>query len=153
MIASKVLMLIILGACLFGLSALGGPKKAVTRPNKAHGYDTVVVSLADGSFVATEQGQGTHAGAYSTYIEGQMDATGQVISGEGYLRAANGDKMFLRMTPAGPDSFIIFGGTGRFEGATGSGTTVNSDFVITVDPDAGTMTITSRVTMEGTITY
>ncbi len=154
MIAKKVLMLVTLGACLVGLTALGSLKNPVTRPNKSHGYDTVVVSLADGSFVASEQGQGTHVGQYITHLEGQMDlATGQVIWGEGYLTAANGDQLFMKLTPADPDSFVITGGTGRFEGATGSGTIVNSDFGITVDPDAGTMTMTNQATMEGTITY
>ena len=153
MTAKKALMFITLGACLVGLSALGSLKNRMTRPNKAHGYDTVVVNLVDGSFVASEQGQGTHAGKYVTHFVGQMDANLQVIWGEGYLTAANGDQMFITMTPAGPDSFVITGGTGRFEGATGSGTMVNSDFEITEDPVAGTMTITSQVTMEGTITY
>ena len=50
-------------------------------------------------------------------------------------------------------NLIFTGGTGRFAGATGSVTFVISDVVITVDPVAGTMTITNQATMEGTITY
>ncbi len=80
MIAKKVLTLITLGACLVGLSALGSLKNPVIRPNKSLGYDTVIVSLVDGSFVASEHGQGTHAGKYITHLAGQMDVTtGQVI--------------------------------------------------------------------------
>lgn len=154
MSAKKILTLLTLGPCLVALSTAGNLNKPVTRPNKANAHDTVIVSLADGSYVATEVGQGTHAGRYITHVEGKMNLdTLQILSGEGYLIAANGDLMYLRMTPAGPDSFVITGGTGRFEGATGSGTVANSDFVISEDPEAGIMTITSQATMEGTITY
>ena len=157
MIAKKILMLITLGACLVGLSALGSLKNPVTRPIKAHGYDTLVVSLVDGSLVASEQGEGTLTGKYVTHFVGQMDlATGQVIWGEGYLTAANGDRVFMTMTAAGPETGIVSiftGGTGRFAGATGSVTFVISDVVITVDPVAMTMTITEQATIDGTITY
>ncbi len=84
MIAKKHVMLVALGACLVGLSALGSLKHPVTRPLKAHGYATMVVSLADGSFVASEQGEGTEVGRYITHVEGYMDAKGTVIWGEGY---------------------------------------------------------------------
>ena len=132
--------LIALGACLFGLSALGSLKNPVTRPNKGHGYATVVVSLVDGSFVASEQGEGTHTGKYVTHVVGVLDLnTGLAVWGEGYLTAANGDQLLVKMTPAGPDSFIITGGTGRFEGATGSGTEVMSDLEVMVDPVAVTI--------------
>lgn len=154
MIAKKVLTLLTFTACLVGLAARGSQNHPVPRPNKGHGYDTVVVSLVDGSFVASEHGQATHTGQYVTHFVGQMDLTTfQVIWGEGCLTAANGDQLLMEMTPGGPHSFVITGGTGRFEGATGSGTMVNSGFVITVDPAAGTMTITNQATMEGTITY
>ena len=152
MIARKHLMPIALGVCLVGVPALGSLKHPVTRPNKAHGYTTVVVSLQDGSFVATEQGQGTHTGKYVTHIVGQMDAFGQVIWGEGYVTAANGDQLYVTMNPPG-DSFDITDGTGRFEGATGACTAVASEMVMTLGPVAGTMTITSKSTIEGSITY
>ena len=153
MITQKHVMLIALGACLFGLSALGSLKNPVTRPNKAHGYATVVVSLQDGSFVASEQGQGTHTGQYITHIVGVLDLkTGLAVWGEGYLTAANGDQMFVEMS-AGGGPFYITGGTGRFEGATGIGTEAMSDVEVTVDPVAGTMTMTYEATIGGSITY
>ena len=151
MIAKRILMLLTLSACVAGLSALGSLKNPVTRPNNAHGHFTVVVSLADGSFVASEQGQATHSGQYITHFEGQMDlVTFNTIWMEGYVEAANGDRVFAEMTPQGG---VITGGTGRFEGATGSFTMVTTDVVVVVDPIAGTMTMTGTDTMEGTITY
>jgi hypothetical protein len=66
MITKNVLTLLTIGACLVGLSAFGSLNNTVTRPNMSHGDDTVVVSLADGSFVACEEGQGTHVGRYIT---------------------------------------------------------------------------------------
>jgi len=157
MIAKKHVMLITLGACLVGLSALGSLKNPVTRPNKGVGYATEVVSLRPdssyGSWVASEQGQGTHTGKYVTRVVEQLDPiAGYTFWGEGYLTAANGDQLFVTMNPPGA-SFNITGGTGRFEGATGVGTEVNSDIVSTVDPVAGTMTMTMKATMEASITY
>ncbi len=152
MIAKQLLMVITVGACLMGLTALGSLKNPVTHPNKGHGYATNVVSLSDGSFVASEQGQGTHTGKYVTHMIGQMDlATGTVIWGKGYLTAANGDQLFLEMTPS--DVFYITGGTGRFGGATGRATALMSDMKINVDLSTMTMTITATDTIEGTITY
>jgi hypothetical protein len=76
--------------------------------------------------------------------------TFQIIWLEGYLTAANGDQLFMKMVG---NSINIIGGTGRFEGATGTGTAVSSDMEVTVDRVAGTMTITSKSTIEGSITY
>ena len=112
----------------------------------------MVVSLVNGSFVASEEGEGTHVGHYLTHFEGQMDlVTGNLIWMEGYVEAANGDRQFGEL---GPDGLLyITGGTGRFEGATGSATVTSSDMLVTVDTIAGTMTITSTGRVDGTITY
>ncbi|MFN1834214.1 hypothetical protein AB2B38_003035 [Balneola sp. MJW-20] len=104
-------------------------------------------------------GEATHLGNFEIHITFCVDATdllddGQLTEGEsipyfsnenteGYMIAANGDVLYIEIAegeilPADVegynfmfmDPFIFTGGTGRFEGASGSGTTyslVNAD--------------------------
>lgn len=89
----------------------------------------------------TGSGQATHLGATSESFVVRVDTSGGFLSSSGFacgsevrtstLTAANGDQITL----AGPgqacgtssqaiahDSWVVIGGTGRFAGATGSGT-------------------------------
>jgi hypothetical protein len=150
MIAKKYAMLITLGACVLGLSVLGSTKNPVTRPLKSWGHATVVISFMDGSFDATIVGHGTLTGASVSHGVGTVDPSIPApVSGHGTVTAANGDKLYWEVGPGG--STVITGGTGRFEGATGSLTETASDMVVTVE--GATMTLNYTSVLDGTLTY
>jgi len=150
MIARKHLTLITLGACILGLSALGSLKNPVTRPLKAHGHGTLVADLTDGSLTAQSWSQSTLSGLTATESVGAMDlATWRPLWSEGIATAANGDQMFYEMTD--PVTCVFTGGTGRFEGGTGSATQGVSDVVVKVEGPV--MTMTFNFTLDGTVTY
>lgn len=84
-------------------------------------------------------GQGTHLGKFKTVLTFCSTAGGFYGGGSGYLEAANGDRLYIKI-PSGQvklplpephpvydayfkDEFLFDGGTGRFAGASGSGTT------------------------------
>jgi hypothetical protein len=148
--ARKPVILITIGACIVGLSALGSLKNPVTRPLKAHGHGTLVADLRDGSLTAQSWSQSTLTGLTTTDSVGEMDpATMTPIWSEGTATAANGDQMFYEMTD--PVTCAFTGGTGRFEGVTGVAIQGVSDVVVTVE---GTiMTMTFNFTLDGSVTY
>jgi len=98
------------------------------------------------------EGTGTHFGHFTSHFDFCVDITDSSYPGdfeEAYFMDENGDKLFVYVegfvlpgrVPGMPDfatsyfkdPFIITGGTGRFEGATGSGMTndynsANDDF-------------------------
>jgi sugar lactone lactonase YvrE len=150
MIAKKYVSLIALGACLVGLSAFGGQKKPVERPYKSRGAFTTVVNLTDGSYETTATAKSTHLGLTALHATGLMDLTTFTpITQQGTGTAANGDQVYLKLVSG---VVRITGGTGRFEGATGSiGVVEIEDFKTTIKGD--TMTATYTATVEGTITY
>jgi len=148
--ARKPVTLITLGACILGLSALGSLKNPVTRPLKAHGRGTLVADLRDGSLEAHTVSQSTLSGLTATESVGAMDlATWTPIWSEGIATAANGDQMFYEMTD--PVTCAFTGGTGRFEGVTGSAIQGVSDVVVKVEGPV--MTMTFNFTLDGTVTY
>jgi hypothetical protein len=152
MIAKKCFALVTLGACVIGLSVLGGPKNPAERSLKGQGYAIVVVSLMDGSYVTRELGQATHTGNYTTEFVGYVNLESlEILSAKGSVTAANGDQMSCEMSNG---VFSITGGTGRFQGATGSIAEMpTSDAEITVDTATMTMTITYTAKFEGTVSY
>jgi hypothetical protein len=153
MIAKKHLVVIIVGACLLGLPSLSSQKNPVERPNKGVIHLTAVVDLDDGSFVATSVGYGTHFGRTTHIATGFMDVgTGAILSVSGVITASNGDEIwFVSLPDVTP---VITGGTGRFEGATGTQTVVEMwDVEITEDPVTNTRTMSYSARLEGTITY
>jgi hypothetical protein len=96
-------------------------------------------------------GTGTHLGKFTHYFDFCCNnETGEYPAGHmvAYFVAANGDKLFVACAgqviygraPDHPeyvtsyfrDPFVILGGTGRFEGATGSGMT--DDYNSSLDP-------------------
>jgi hypothetical protein len=71
------------------------------------------------------EGEATHLGRFTTTGDVSVDLATGIVLGTYTLTAANGDMLFLTMrghgiSPVqGSGSFIILGGTGRFQGATG----------------------------------
>lgn len=118
------------------------PATAVERPMalKGAGVATLITDDAGNPIGAIPTGSGTatHLGQWTVggKVNYTPDADGVIhSSGEGTLTAANGDKLNFKIDgilnpAAGVDQgvFYFVGGTGRFEGATGS---VN--FVVTVN--------------------
>jgi hypothetical protein len=72
------------------------------------------------------QGQATHLGHFTVTGDVAVDVATGKPQGTWTLTAANGDMLFLAMGGHGIDAthgfgaFTVVGGTGRFEGATGS---------------------------------
>lgn len=138
----------LLAICLLSLMMSLGCKKfgLENLPFKAT-FQTTLVSLDPTSpdcsaphvALNTQAGGGTatHIGSFTTTITFCVDpATFEYVNGEGSLIAANGDEIFIAIalgqilptTEPGydlefKDPFMITGGTGRFYGASGGGTT------------------------------
>jgi len=122
------------------------------------GPDSVSCAAPYG-FLNVQQGSGTEPtiGNFTTTITFCVDPTTfQYINSESSFIDANGDELFIDIngqvlptTEPGydlefKDPFTIIGGTGRFEGATGSGTTnsfVNSTTQRTDHVWSGTITL------------
>jgi hypothetical protein len=96
------------------------PPPPVERPFKIDGDVTVTLYP---SYYASATGNATHVGKYTSYA---------AVQGKGICTAANGDQLFWDEWTVGPWTypapdkvtftmmFKITGGTGRFEGASGS---------------------------------
>ena len=134
------------------------PVSAVERPFALNGSGvaTLIVNesgmpigaIPTGSGTATHLGQWTVGGnvTYTPDSNGVLHSGGNAI-----LTAANGDKLFTQIDGildqvAGVDQgvFYFVGGTGRFEGATGS-----ANFVVTLNPLTGGY----QLTVVGKINY
>ena len=85
------------------------------------------------------EGEATHIGHYTMVGDFVVDVRLGTATGLFTLTAANGDKLFLDMQGSGVPTdptktvakFTVTGGTGRFEGATGSFTADNEfDFAV-----------------------
>ena len=128
------------------------PVSAVERPFAINGSGVATLitdpsgipvgAIATGSGTATHFGQWTVAGdvKYTPDSDGVLHS-----SGEATLTAANGDKLRFQIDGildpvAGVDQgvFYIVGGTGRFEGASGS-----ANFVVSINPLSGGFDLTA----------
>lgn len=120
-----------LAVCALLLPATASVKNPVERPYKSHGEGTVIVDLEDfilhGNpvlpwWIDEESGEATHLGLYTNTGEGTHNLITGEVMGSGYSTAANGDILFWQMTRHGEDPAVVTwtGGTGRFEGASGS---------------------------------
>ena len=100
------------------------------------------------------QGQATHLGHFTQTGDVAADVVTGNVRGTWTLTAANGDMLFLTMTAYGIDpthgvgTFTVVGGTGRFEGATGS---YQQIIVFVSEPGATDTTFTDVLT--GTISF
>jgi hypothetical protein len=138
--------------------ALSGPARAGEQvPFK--GRTSGVVTVTDVSFpfvTATVVGEGvaTHLGRFTLTAQSVVDVSlpGAPAAGSWTLTAANGDQLFVTFVAVGiaPNvgrgDFTIVGGTGRFEGATGSYTQI---IAFASDPTLGPTAYTD--VLEGTI--
>ena len=152
MITKKHVMLIALGACLVGLSVLGSTKNPVERPFKGVNHQTLVITLDNNGVPVVWEVFGTanctHLGLSENQGGGTYNQDG-TPKGTGVLTAANGDQLFW----SGGVATAFTGGTGRFEGATGTVTTVSMEIVFRPDSPPGTLVGDIVIYNEGTITY
>jgi hypothetical protein len=130
-------------------------KDRVERPFRAQLAGTETLYLPTGEVDTQGQGEATHLGKYKLVGHGFVNLETGEASGSGFLTAANGDQIFIESTLQGGVSIMTFtGGTGRFEGATGTIIpTPTSTPIITTDPVAMTITLRGTYTAAGTITY
>jgi len=127
------------------------PASAVERPFAINGSG-VATLITDPSgnpigAVATGAGTATHLGQWTVTGNPKYtpDSNGVIhSSGEATLTAANGDKLNFTIDGildpiAGVDQgvFYFLGGTGRFEGASGS-----ANFVVSINPTTGGFDLT-----------
>ena len=129
---------------MLALSLLLGtiPALAVERPFalKGAGVATLITDEAGNPIGAIPTGSGTatHLGQWT--VAGKVnytpDSNGVLhSSGDATITAANGDKLYVKIdgildpiTGMDQGAFYFVGGTGRFEGATGS-----ANFVVTIN--------------------
>jgi hypothetical protein len=155
MIMKKHITLATLVACVLAFQALGSTKNPVERPYRGEATVTWVVNLLDGSATGQEIGVATHTGRYTNESSAIWDLDNFVIvSATGTVTAANGERVFWKMTPDQPGIVQVAGGTGRFKNANGSLVAVPPlKPIITVDWTTMTMTMTMTYRAVGTITY
>ena len=159
MIAKRYVVAIALGACLLGLSAPGSQKDPVARPFKgymeARGVFTLGPDGAPVDYEAWGGGNFTHLGRTTLHAVGYPTESGEFVI-EVAMIAANGDQLFYEgvYDPVNPPTGEIpwTGGSGRFEGATGSHTE-DVEAVFTFDPVQGTLTVDVAAYFEGTLIY
>ena len=145
---TKIRTLMLITFLLLGMI----PASAVERPFAINGSG-VATLITDPSgnpigAVATGAGTATHFGQWTVTGNPKYtpDNNGVIhSSGEATLTAANGDKLHFTIDGildpiAGVDQgvFYIVGGTGRFEGASGS-----ANFVVTLSPLTGGFELTA----------
>jgi hypothetical protein len=100
------------------------------------------------------QGQATHLGHFTQTADTTVDLATGNARGTWTLTAANGDMIFLTMTAYGIDpthgvgTSTVVGGTGRFEGASGS-----YQQIITFVSEPGTTDTTFTDVLTGTISF
>lgn len=127
------------------------PVSAVERPFALNGAGVAtLITNESGHLVgatATGSGTATHLGQWTVIgnVKYTPDNNGVLrSSGDATLTAANGDKLQIQIDGildpiAGVDqgAFYFVGGTGRFEGASGS-----SNFVVNINPVTGGFNLT-----------
>ena len=128
------------------------PVSAVERPFALRGAGVATLITDEAGHligaVPTGSGTATHLGQWTTTgtVKYTPDNNGVLhSSGEATLTAANGDKLYFQVDGildpiAGVDQgvFYFVGGTGRFEGASGS-----ANFVVTINPLTGGFELTA----------
>jgi hypothetical protein len=142
MIRKITIAFLALALCAILLPMTVSAKKQVERPMRLSGSG-ILSWTWEGDWEATESGQATHLGRYSLEESGTWYFTeaGYAFDGEGTCTAANDDQFFFDFTlicdgVSENGTMTITGGTGRFEGASGS-----VDLVSVTDPVTGAYTI------------
>jgi len=143
---------------LFMLAATTIPVSAVERPFALSGTGVVTLITNEAGMpigaIPTGSGTATHLGQWTVTGNPKytLDNNGVLhSSGEAAITAANGDKLQVQIEGvldpiAGVDQgvFYFVGGTGRFEGASGS-----ANFVVNINPITGGF----ELTVVGKINY
>jgi hypothetical protein len=149
----------LLGAIILLVGGLALPlgaseKHQVTRPLKGSSVMTVhytPTSATTANFVNDEEGVATFIGRYHNLSSGTTSFVTGLLTASGTITAANGDTAHWTFYPA--LGFIIDGGTGRFEYASGYFLwTVASQSDPVYLPD-GTFFVTMVASYEGEITF
>ena len=133
------------------------PVSAVERPFALNGTGVATLITNESGMpigaIATGSGTATHLGQWTVLGNVKYTPDNGVLrsSGDATITASNGDKLQVQIDGildpiAGVDQgiFYIVGGTGRFEGASGS-----ANFVVTLNPLTGGY----ELTMVGKINY
>ena len=130
------------------------PAAAVERPMALTGSGNATLNPDGSGGTTIASGTATHLGKWTE--EGVLTFTATsdpnliLANGEGTFTATDGDQLFTTITDAVLDlttgiatgAFVFVGGTGRFEGASGS-----IDFVVNQDP-AGPFDVTAVGTID-----
>lgn len=162
-IASRFVAIALL--CLAVLTGFrpGNPAPPKDKPFRGTYEGSVTVPagtqvLNDVSFTVT--GTASLLGRFQMANVADIDLTTLASAGTTTLTAANGDELYTTYFSAGTDNgdgtytvdgeHVITGGTGRFEGATGSFTTTSLATMMTT-PE--TVTIAGKVYITGAISY
>ena len=107
-------------ACALALPLNAQDKHQVTRPVKASSVMTAhytPTSPTTADFVNEEEGVSTFLGRFHQLSSGTTSFVTGLLTASGTITAANGDTVYWTFDPA--LGFIIDGGTGRFENASG----------------------------------
>lgn len=151
----------ILVALLAALT-LSGPAMAAGQPVPFKGRSSGVATTVGFDPVAgiayshvEGQGQATHLGRFTETGDATVDVATGNARGTWTLIAANGDMLFLDFEAKptsdhthGDGAFTVVGGTGRFEGASGS-----YEQIITFTVEPGTNDSTFTDVLKGTISF
>lgn len=127
----------------------------VPRPVKVlEGHLTITVDMQTGEYEFTDWAWASHTGLNSNSGAGVLDlTTGVFLSGTGLIVAANGDTISWTVGGNLPNTVLYTGGTGRFEGVTGSISVFVASQTLLSDNGDGTMTFLMTYTGAGTIIY
>ncbi len=150
----KVLAAVLAALTLSGPAIAG---KLVPFKGKSSGVITTVGFDPVNGIVYTHasgEGEATLLGRFSVTGDVAIDVAAGIVLGTWRLTAANGDVLFLTMKGGGIDpthgfgTFIIVGGTGRFQGATGY-----YEQIITFGAPPPTTVVSYTDVLEGAISF
>lgn len=125
-------------------------KNPVTRPFQVKAQFTILDAAGEYPITILDRGEATAFGSFVDVGKYAINPDGAVI-GIGIIYAANGDQIFWRHME-GTNVVEFTGGTGRFQGASGSFAFTMSTPALELGPE-GTMTMIFAYQGEGTITY
>ena len=161
MLETKRNVVLALAVCTLLLPMTGSAKQRVERPFKMYASHTRVLNFDLWTWTTGEEsGRATHLGLFTSSGEGTFSGDFvegtfrlKLFTGSGYYAVANGEKVFWDVAVEGVNSPILTftGGTGRFEGASGSVTLTITAQTKTLEWPL--LTITESFSGIGTITY
>ncbi len=146
----------LLAALMLSAPAIAAGQLVPFKGRSSGAVTTVGVDLVAGIAHTRVEGEGqaTHLGHFTQTGDVGVDLATGNARGTWTLTAANGDMLFLEMEAYGIDpthgvgAFTVVGGTGRFEGATGS-----YEQIITFAVAPGTSDSTFTDVLKGTISF